>query len=168
MEMYLRLRMLSDENDYFLRDYDISYEMSLLDLHNFICADLRYDAANMASFFLSDGNWERLREFTLIDVGVEGDDMPQPMSEATVGQILHHNGDRLIWLFDVFANRAYYLELTGAYKSESSDKLPRVNTSEGIAPDQFNAAMNVGDGSIFDDIMDEFNDFEGDDAYDDE
>ena len=33
------------------------------------------------------------------------------MEDVTLGQILHHIRDRLIYLFDMFGDRAYYLEL---------------------------------------------------------
>ena len=36
MSMVFRFRMLSDENDNFVRDYEVPYDMTLLDFHNFI------------------------------------------------------------------------------------------------------------------------------------
>ena len=52
--MIFKFRMLSDENDNFLREYEVPYDMTLLELHRFICRDLKYDPDNMVSFFLSD------------------------------------------------------------------------------------------------------------------
>ena len=58
--MIFRFRMLSDENDNFVRDFEIAADNTLLDLHDFIIKMLRYDQC-MASFFTADDRWERLQ-----------------------------------------------------------------------------------------------------------
>ena len=79
--MILKFRMLSDENDNFVRDFEVSHEMTLADFHNFIIESLGYDQC-MASFFVADNHWNRLREFTLMDMG-DGEMMEEaPMSMA--------------------------------------------------------------------------------------
>ena len=40
MSMVFRFRMLSDENDNFVRDYEAMYDMTLLDFHDFILQSL--------------------------------------------------------------------------------------------------------------------------------
>ena len=56
--MVFRFRMLSDENDNFVRDYEVPYDMTLLDFHNFILRSLEYEEC-MASFFTADERWEK-------------------------------------------------------------------------------------------------------------
>ena len=51
--MVFRFRMLSDENDNFVRDYEVLYDTTLLDFHNFILRSLEYEDC-MASFFTAD------------------------------------------------------------------------------------------------------------------
>ena len=58
--MVFRFRMLSDENDRFVRDYEVMYDMTLLDFHNFILSSLEYEPC-MASFFTADDRWEKKR-----------------------------------------------------------------------------------------------------------
>lgn len=165
--MVFQFRVLSDENDNFIRDYDVAYDMNLLDFHNFICSNLQFDNTNASSFFLSDSQWQKGREFTLLDMGNNDDAlMPLAMESVTLGEIIHKNAERLIWMFDMFAERALYLELVATRKMEDSDNLPSVATFEGDAPGQFEPVG--GSGSIFDDAFEEFGNFEGDDSYDDE
>lgn len=172
MSMVFLFKMLSDENDNFVRDYEVPYDMNLLDLHKFICANLKYDPDNMVSFFTSNAQWEKLQEYTLFDMGedVESETgQPIPMESVVIGQLIHKKHDRLIYLFDMFAERGLFLELMEAKKAEAGVTYPRVALTEAEAPDQFDPdASASGGGSIFDDVMSEFNDFEGDDAYDDE
>ena len=67
MSMVFRFRMLSDENDNFVRDYEVLYDTTLLDFHNFILRSLEYEDC-MASFFTADDRWEKQREFTFMDM----------------------------------------------------------------------------------------------------
>ena len=43
MSMVFRFRMLSDENDHFVRDYEVPYDMTLLGFHEFITRSLGYE-----------------------------------------------------------------------------------------------------------------------------
>lgn len=72
--MLLQFRMLSDEDDNFLRDYLLPPEMTLADLHAFISDDLKYEKENMTSFFTSDREWNRLSEYTYLDLGLGEDE----------------------------------------------------------------------------------------------
>lgn len=167
MSMVFKFRMLSDENDRFVRDYEVMYDMSLADFEGFIREDLEYDPA-MTSFFTADDRWNKLREFTLEDMGDMGEEAPVPMASVVLGQLMHRNRDRLIYQFDMFGDRAYYLELIGAGEAKSGVEYPRVTLSEEPAPDQYDPTMSESEGSAFDEMMGDFSDFEGDDSYDDE
>ena len=169
MSMVFRFRMLSDENDRFVRDYEVLYDTTLLDFHNFILESLEYEPC-MASFFTADARWEKLREFTLMDMGDGSEEGPQAMEHVTLGQIIHNLRDRLIYLFDLFGDRAYFLELTGACEAEPGVRYPREIFGRAVAPDQYDPSKTVveEEESIFDEAMSGFGDFEGDDSYDDE
>lgn len=177
MSMIFKFRMLSDESDVFVRDYEVKYDMTLLEFNDFICSDLGYDNSGMTSFFLSDSRWMKLREFTLMDMG-EGmggfhenqEEAPIAMEKVVLGQLIHENHDRLIWLFDMFADRAYYLELIEAKFAEPNVDYPRTLFAHGEPSDQYDPeAGGAGEKSIFEEMMDDWGDFGGgDDSYDDE
>ena len=124
----------------------------------------------MASCFTADDRWERIREFTAVDMGESNDEFaPVPMEKVLLAQILRNNRDRLVYQFDMFSQRSYYLELTGAKEAEKGFSYPRVAFENAPAPDQYDPdAVGADEGSIFDEMMGDFNDFDGDDNYDDE
>lgn len=169
MSMVFQFRMLSDENDHFLRDYEVMYDTTLLEFHQFILETLEYEDC-MASFFTADAKWEKLREFTLMDMGEEEGVETEPMDKVTLGQVIHNNRDRLTYLFDIFGDRAYFLELTGAYEAEDGTEYPREIYAEEEAPDQYDPSKNAveEEGSVFDEMMGEFNEFGGSDSYEDD
>lgn len=169
MSMVFRFRMLSDENDNFVRDYEVMYDTTLLDFHRFILQTLEYEDC-VSSFFTADDRWEKLREFTSEDMGENSEDAPLPMESVTLAQVVRQKRDRLIYLFDLFGDRAYFLELAGAFEATPGASYPREIFAREDAPDQYDPSKNVveNDGSAFDAVMDDFNEFEGNDSYDDE
>ena len=167
--MILRLRMLSDENDNFVRDFEVSHEMNLLELHNFIIASIGYDDC-MASFYSADDQWQPLQEFSLMDLGEEQfEGAPMAMEKVTLAELVVSECNRLIYQFDMIADRAFYLEVVSATQPNPELEYPRVSFENARVPDQYDPdAVPADDGSIFDEIMDEFGEFDGDESYDDE
>ncbi|MFI3318126.1 MAG: hypothetical protein SNH88_02955 [Rikenellaceae bacterium] len=159
-----KFRMLSDENDHFLREFEIASSATLLELHHFITEILEYEEA-ITSFFTADDMWERLTEYTVVDMG---DAAAQPMASTALSDALKRVHDRLIYMFDIFENRAYYLELVEVSAAEKETKYPREIFAHATPPDQYDANANIEDGSIFDEMMDGFSDFDESDGYDDE
>ena len=163
--------MLSDENDNFVRDFEVRATDTLLDLHDFIIKMLRYDQC-MASFFTADDRWERQQEYTYMDMdggmGDGGSGMPLPMATARLEDVLLHLHDRLIYVFDPFSQRAYYIELIEAKEAQKGMEYPRLQFAHASTPDQYDPEANEDGGSIFDEMMGDFGDFDGDDNYDDE
>ncbi len=168
-----KFRMLSDENDHFTRDYEVPSTMTLLELHDFIIETLEYEPC-IASFFTADNKWEKVEEFTTVDMGFGNDSeepviATRPMETVTLEEIMHHIHDRLIYIFDMFANRAYYMELIEAKQSDAAGKYPKEVFAHATPPDQYDPDANQEDSSIFDEMMGDFNEFDGeDDAYEDE
>lgn len=170
--MIFKFRMLSDEAEDFVRDYEASYDMNLADFHTYLRESVGYSPAEMASIFTSDAEWEKLREFTSVDMGLEDEDgsfsVPLPMERVALGQIMHEKFGRLIYVFDIFNERQFFIELLEAKFPEEGVEYPRIVTEEGEPPLQFKDTGQPVELSIFDEAMDEFGDFEGDDTYNDE
>ena len=125
----------------------------------------RIDRKDM-QYLYSDGDL-----FTFMDMDDGSENAPVAMEKVTLGQIIHDRRDRLIYLFDMFGDRAYFLELTGTFEAEKGASYPREIYAQAAAPDQYDPSKTRAeddDGSIFGEVMSEFSDFEGDDNYDDE
>lgn len=183
MSMIFNFRMISDENDHFVRDYEVPYDMTLKEFHTFICDDLKYDPFEMSSFFKSDGSWQKLQEYTLIDMGIDAnntavyidedeeikdDFTPLSMENTYLGQIIKKKNDRLLFVFDILEDRLFFIELINTKKADKGVEYPRVMFYNGDAPDQFDVDKSPENKSIFDEAMDDWGEFDGDDQYDDE
>ena len=169
MSMIFKFTVLSNESEDFMRIYELPYDMDLLGFHDFVCNDLEYDTTIFSSFFLSNEEWEKGQEYTLVDMQEDDEGIVAlPMKNTLLGQVIHDNRDRLIFMFDIFAGRSLFLELTEAKEEEASVRYPRVVVSEGDAPSQLDAQSLMSEDSVFNDVMEEFMDFEGMDNYSDD
>lgn len=170
MSMIFKFRLISDEVDDFVREYEVPYDMNLLDFYNFMNDDLGYEE-EMASIFTSDSQWQKLREFTLFDMNLNPEEAPaaivEPMDTVDLGQIIHKKFERLIYVFDIFEDRCFFIELIESKKREEDIDYPRVTVSDGEPPKQYEAAPKREE-SIFDEAMGEFEEFEGDETYEEE
>ncbi len=173
MSKILKIRALTDENDRFVREWEMRTDMTLLDLHDFICDELGYDNSVVTSFYISNEMWEKLQQFTSENMEDDSGDTLL-MQEIQLGAIMQQKGDRLIYVFDPFGDRAYYLEVAALAEFNPAESYPRLTDWRGDAPDQFDASFLSGEGDeenfddSFDDIFGEFADFEGDDNYSDD
>ncbi|MDR0510785.1 MAG: hypothetical protein LBH06_06805 [Rikenellaceae bacterium] len=155
----ITFRVLSDEDDYFIREYEVPCSMTLLDFHRFICSDMCFGEDVMVSFHASDRNWTPLTEYTLMDMG-EGS---ASMEGVQLSDVANDVRQRLIYVFDMLEERALYMEVVALDGTEAP---ARVLRSEGEAPSPDGATR--GAGSIFDEAMEDFGSFDGDESYDDE
>ena len=161
--------MLSDENDNFVRDFEVSHEMNLRQLHDFIINSIEYDDC-MASFYTADAQWNPIQEFSQMDLGDEQfEGAPIAMDKVTLAELVVSEYNRLIYQFDMLTDRAFYLEVVSATQPNPQLEYPRVSFENARVPDQYDPdAVPADDGSNFEEMMDEFGEFDGDDNYDDE
>ena len=90
------------------------------------------------------------------------------MDKVRLMEVNNDFHDRLIYTFDMLNDRSYYLELIDMQRPQEGMKYPRVAFEHAAVPDQYNLEATVQSGSIFDEMMSDYNEFDGDDNYDDE
>lgn len=167
MNIIFKYRMLSDESDNFVRDFEVYPDMTLAEFHDFLLNALRYDEC-MVSIFKSDAEWRLVEEFSQLDLGDDFEGAPRSMDSVRLMEVTSDFNDRLIYTFDMINNRSYYLELIDMQRPQSNLKYPRVAFEHAPVPDQYDPSATVQAGSIFDEMMSDYNEFDGDDNYDDE
>jgi hypothetical protein len=134
--MIYLFRIISDENPAFLRDLVADDSDTFLEFHQILQKDLGYDPTQLASFFITNHEWEKQQEITLIDM------MPDPgvstftMNQTTLGEHLHDINQRMIYVFDFFSDRAFYIELIESSDENSPKATPFIGHSKGDAPPQ--------------------------------
>lgn len=157
--------MLSDESDSFKREIRIDASSTFAELNDFIISDVGYDKGELTTFHLCDDRWNKEQEIMFMDMGSD-DVSSHLMNETKLEELVKDKGQKLLFVFDMLSERAFFLELAGIIKDGEQSE-PICTVREGEAPDQYSdintaSGRYVGDDDYFD--IDE--DMYGSDDYD--
>jgi hypothetical protein len=134
--MIYLFRIISDEDQEFLRDVVIGGSDTFLDFHQTLQKNLGYDPSQLASFFITDEMWEKQQEITLIDMKQDTGIETRTMDQVTIDEYIHEINQRLIYVFDFFSERAFFMELIEMSDQTSPRDTPFIGHSRGDAPSQ--------------------------------
>lgn len=168
--MILLFRIISDEDQDFYRDLVIDGSDTFLDFHHILQENLGYDPAHLASFFITNQHWEKEREITLIDMMHDPDAELLTMGEVRMDQHFDDLNQRMIYVFDFFSERAFFIELIEYSDELSTRKTPFIAQSVGEPPSQLaldKLLEDLPDESILDPFEDEYNSDQDDLRIDD-
>ncbi len=130
--MVYKFVLLSDEDESFVREFEFLDSHTLMDFHNIIQEELEYDKSQMASFFLATDSWEKEEEFTLFDMGTGS----STMEVAVLEDIIFRKNQKLLYVFDFFNERSFFVEYTGEAKEIDGREYPSCTNSKGVPPKQ--------------------------------
>lgn len=134
--MIFLFRIISDEDPDFYRDLVAEGSDTFLEFHNTLQKDLGYDPTQLASFFITNKQWEKQKEITLIDMMQEPGLSCQTMDEVTLEECITELNQRMIYLYDFFSDRAYFIELIEMSDEVSSRDTPFIGHRQGDPPAQ--------------------------------
>ena len=99
--MIYRLRVIldNDTDDDIFRDIEINKSNSLEDFHNTITQSFGFEGNEMASFYLSDEEWNQGEEISLFDLGDVGESN-RLMSDVLLDSVTDKDNNRLIYVYD--------------------------------------------------------------------
>jgi hypothetical protein len=134
--MIFKFRLLSSEKDDFVRDFDISSSQTFYDLHLAIQQNCSYDSSQISSFFLCTSDWEKETEITLFELAEEPGRINIAMDHAILSDYITGLKQRLLYIFDIFNERAFFIEVVGIREDDHSKLYPRCTLSHGAPPVQ--------------------------------
>jgi hypothetical protein len=134
--MIFKFRLLSSENDDFIRDFEASSSQTFYDLHMAIQKNCNYDSSQIASFFLCNNDWEKETEITLFEISEESGRHTLAMDKSILSSHINGLKQRLIYIFDIFNERPFFIEVVGIRDEDPSKTYPLCTLAEGSAPVQ--------------------------------
>jgi hypothetical protein len=167
MSNIYKFRVLLDTEQEVFRDIEIRPESTFEHLHRAIQDAFGFSGKEMASFYLSNDEWERGREIPLMDMNYgEDDEALYAMSEIKIGELIRKSGQKLIYIYDFLRMWGFFVEMVEISPMDSAHTYPRVAMSLGDAPDEgskdmdFNMETDSADGE--DEDEDYYDDYEDD------
>ncbi|MFI2742433.1 hypothetical protein ACG2LH_06815 [Zhouia sp. PK063] len=130
--MIYKFRVILDAEDDVFRDLAVEANMNLEDFHNVIAQSFGFDGTEMASFFVSDDEWNQGEEISQFDMG---DGSARVMNETTVDSILDEDNTKLIYVYDFLSMWTFFVEVAEIAEPEAGAIYPVVLYSHGQLPD---------------------------------
>jgi len=143
--MIYLFRIISDENQEFYRDLVIDGSDTFLDFHKVLQQDLDYDPALLASFFITNDRWEKQQEITLIDMMQDPSVPVVTMDQVTLDEYITDENQRMIYMFDFFSERAFFIELLEMTDQISPRETPFIGDAIGEPPQQLSLDQLLDD-----------------------
>lgn len=179
----LKFRVLldSDNNEEVFRDILISNEADFETFYHAIMAAFGFNGDQMASFYVSNDNWDKGHELSLLDMSYDDDAIDEPasvMKQARIQDFLNEPDQRFILVYDFMRMWIFLIELI-AYEKETPESplmvlaigtAPQESTKSMLDENLFGAEDSTNQaGAELDDDDDEFgfNDYDDDYADDD-
>lgn len=163
--MIYRFRVIldNDTEDDIFRDIEIRKTDTLEDLHNTITQSFGFDGTEMASFYISDDEWNQGEEISLFDMS-ESINPVKLMNETFLEDVVDQSKTKLIYVYDFLNMWTFLVELAEIVEVTKGVDYPNLMYVHGQIPDE------APEKSFEADDLDDFDAFENDlniDDYDD-
>ena len=135
--MIYRFRVILDntgEEDVF-RDLEIRESDTMEDLHNIITQSFGFDGMEMASFYISDDEWNQGEEIPMMDMSEAGNQV-RMMNETKISDVVHEAATKLIYVYDFMSMWTFYVELGEIVEEAQGTDYPNLMFVHGQIPDE--------------------------------
>ncbi|GAA4281251.1 IS1096 element passenger TnpR family protein [Gaetbulibacter aestuarii] len=169
--MIYRFRVVldNDTDEDIFRDLEIRETDTLEDLHNAITQSFGFDGLEMASFYVSNDEWEQGEEISMFDVG-EGNESPRLMNETELSSVVDESQTKLIYVYDFLSMWTFYVELAEIVEEAEGTDYPNLMYVHGqipdSAPEKNFEAENLNDLDGFDNnLLGDYDDLDFDENW---
>lgn len=165
----LKFRVLldSESNSEIFRDIFIKDTDNFETLYKAIISSFRFEGDQMASFYVSNDNWDKGFEISFMDLSYEDDLVDSPaavMKDAIIKDFLEEPDQKFILVYDFLRMWIFLVELIGYDKEGPA--APEVLLSVGMAPPE-DSRVAADNDDLFVGDMDEDEDELGFDDFED-
>lgn len=131
--MLYRFRVILDAEEDVFRDLEIMADNTLEDLHNVILQSFGFDGTEMASFYISDDQWNQGEEIPQFDMTQEMDS-GRLMSDTSLDSILSESQTKLLYVYDFLTMWTFMVELAEIAEPEAGLDYPNLMYVHGQVP----------------------------------
>lgn len=168
--MRYHFRVLIDYEKDVFREIALRSDQSFMDLSNTIIKSFDFKGDQMASFYMSNDDWDKGEEIVQFDMGE--DEAVRSMENTLLSDLLSNKNQKVLYVYDFLRFWIFYIELIKIEERKDSEEYPLLINSIGIAPKEESKSMDfeMPKGRIGeDDELDpELQDLLGGDEDDDE
>ena len=144
-----KFRMIVEDQDDFVRDYEIRSNQTFLELYNIIRQTVTLQGNELASFFICDSKWRKRKEITLLDMqdetiadtinDDEDDEFRKPikklptyiMENSKIKDFIEDPAQRILLEYDFLNPTVFFIELFKIFDAPEGTEYPRCVKKEG-------------------------------------
>jgi hypothetical protein len=145
MKNVIRLRVLLDQEEVVFRDLELNCGSTFSQLHELIQEAFGFDDSQMASFYVSNEDWEKGQEITLMDMGerTENGEPILMMHDTLLKDVIFESGQKLLYVFDFFLMWCFYVDVVDVKELDDMVITPRITQRFGEAPEQYSKSPEM-------------------------
>lgn len=132
--MVYQFKIFSTEMPDFILVVEADGRHTFADLHICIQKACGFNPDQLASFFIAGPKCGRQIEITQLDLGFIGQNN-YIMERTPIEKLLDHKNQKLLYVFDFFMDRLFFVELTSIFMGKNLSE-PSVAYQNGNAPSQ--------------------------------
>lgn len=159
-----KIRIILDSEEDVIRTLVVNHTIDLETLHQSIAKSFGFDGSEMASFYLSNNNWDQGQEIPLFNMSEAGEGVS--MATTLLEAAMKSTGDKMIYVYDFFSMWTFYVELIDTdieLENRENSELPKTILAVGEIPEkapekEFTTEKN--DSEFDDELNDDFESFE--------
>lgn len=132
--MIYKLRIILDTEQDVIREIAINQSDSLEDLHHAMVNAFGFDGSEMASFYMSDQDWNEGAEIPLYDMSENGDAVT--MNHFKISDVIDNEKTKLIYVYDFLSMWSFFVELVEIIEDVKEYELPALLFTLGVIPSE--------------------------------
>jgi hypothetical protein len=156
--MIFRIRIILDTKEDIIRDIEIENNSTFKDLHTEILKSFQFDGNEMASFYLSNDNWDQGKEISLSSFQEEDELI---MEKCPLDLIINENQKKFIYIYDFLNLWTFFVEIFEINPIIVGAKYPKLIFSLGKLPEKApdKNFEKIKDNEFEDNFEDDYNDY---------
>lgn len=156
--MIFRIRIILDTKEDIIRDIEIENNSTFKDLHTEILKSFQFDGNEMASFYLSNDNWDQGKEISLSSFQEEDELI---MENCPLDLIINENQKKFIYIYDFLNLWTFFVEIFEINPIIEGAKYPKLIFSLGKLPEKApdKNFEKIKDNEFEDNFEDDYNDY---------
>jgi hypothetical protein len=133
--MIYRLRVIldNDTEDDIFRDIEINKKDALVEFHKSIITSFGFSNNEIASFYLSDNQWNQGEEISLFSFEDQDNKL---MSDILINDVINNQNNKLIYVYDFLHMWTFLIELIEVAEDIKGIDYPNIIFSKGEIPEK--------------------------------
>jgi hypothetical protein len=131
------IRIVIDTEEDIFRDIEIRGDQTFEDLHDSIIHAFEFEGDQMASFYMSNEEWEKGKEIGLMDLSsFDGDEVTPCMGQLKISEEIETKNQKVLYVYDFLKMWVFYCEVIAINQVKDEMAYPAITREFGGAPDE--------------------------------